>query len=260
MTTTPKDRLIARIKALLSKTVDNGCTESEAMAALAKAQEIMQAHGLDQAAIDAEKFVRERFDGKRERQMYWGGELGYAVGLFTGTFPTVPAAERRYEARPNALQFFGRETDAIFAYWLIDALDGFVTRHARAYIMQAGGAKTRGAQPVRMPGQADMFGGETPVRYNPETETVRRARMMDFGRGVCLRLAQRMMDLADDATKARFEEAKRLYLSENRVNKAKQTSWRPSDQGAFAAGMATGDLATFNKPVNGGAEVRAIAC
>lgn len=45
------ERLKARLRALLSKTVDNGCTEAEAMAAAAKAAEIMQEYAISEGDL-----------------------------------------------------------------------------------------------------------------------------------------------------------------------------------------------------------------
>lgn len=253
MTTTSKERLVARIRALLSKTVENGATEAEAMSALAKAQEIMQSHGLDHAAVEAEAFVREKFVENQVRRCYWGRDLGYAIGQFTGTFPYAPVGEK-------AVTYCGRESDAIFAFWLTDALDAFVTRHARAYVMETGGARTDGSRRCVIAGQGDMFGGTALRTINPETVFARNKRIQDFGRGVCTRIHFRLLELATDETKQRAADAKRQLQREGMVfNKGRTGNKRATDAAAFNAGVKAGDHAQFNKPVNAGASVRMIS-
>lgn len=47
-----REKLKARIRALLQMTTDRGCTEAEAMAAAAKAAELMREAGLDEAQVE----------------------------------------------------------------------------------------------------------------------------------------------------------------------------------------------------------------
>ncbi len=46
-----KDDIIAKVRALLNMTVQNGCTEAEANNAMEKAQAMLLAHNLTQASI-----------------------------------------------------------------------------------------------------------------------------------------------------------------------------------------------------------------
>lgn len=52
-------KLVERIRALLAKTAANGCTESEAMAAAAKAAELMRQYDLSMSDIDVERTKSE---------------------------------------------------------------------------------------------------------------------------------------------------------------------------------------------------------
>lgn len=64
MSKDPRDSIVAKIKALLAKTVENGATEQEALAAAAKAAELMARHDLDMddlGLLDVE-VVRESRD------------------------------------------------------------------------------------------------------------------------------------------------------------------------------------------------------
>jgi hypothetical protein len=44
--TTKRDELLAKIRALLAKTIENGCSEHEALAALSKARAMKDAYGI----------------------------------------------------------------------------------------------------------------------------------------------------------------------------------------------------------------------
>ena len=46
-----RKKMLERVRAIVAKTIDNGCTESEAMAALAKAQELMAAYDISEAEL-----------------------------------------------------------------------------------------------------------------------------------------------------------------------------------------------------------------
>lgn len=52
MTDTPEDKIKKRIRALLSKTVENGVTEGEAMLAAAKAGELMEKYDIETADLE----------------------------------------------------------------------------------------------------------------------------------------------------------------------------------------------------------------
>ena len=46
-----RKKMLERVRAIIAKTIDNGCTESEAVAALAKAQELMAAYDIGEAEL-----------------------------------------------------------------------------------------------------------------------------------------------------------------------------------------------------------------
>lgn len=244
---TAKEALVRRIRAMLAKTVDNGATEAEAMSALAKAQEIMAKHGLDRDAVEAEAFVEELFQSKRSvRGFYWGKEMAFGVSLFTGAFAFSRSAEE--------ITFAGRESDAIFAYWLLDSLDSFVTRNAAEYVNSTGGAKHTASKRVKVNySQTDLFSGASVEKHNPETDLARKARILSFGKGVSERIAERLRELATDATKERSSKARaKLQTDGMRFRHGSSSHTSAGDSKAYEAGRARGDTVQFNQPVNGG--------
>ena len=59
---TERDRLKARIAALLAKTVENGCTEGEALSAAAKVAELLDRHALSLSDVEIRESPCERVD------------------------------------------------------------------------------------------------------------------------------------------------------------------------------------------------------
>lgn len=121
-----RKKLLDRIKAILAKTMENGCTEGEAMAALAKARELMATYEIDEKEL--EEFNKEKtiqfktapsdpYDIKRN--------LCVNVGKFTST--------KAFRDREEVINFAGKESDIIFATWLLDTLQRFIMRELRNY-------------------------------------------------------------------------------------------------------------------------------
>jgi hypothetical protein len=86
---TPSDAVLRRIKHLLNKTVENGCTEGEALAALEKAQELLLNHNLSMGDVDAaskaeyarsgEKVGEERVRSEQKYIPFWMLYLGQHI-------------------------------------------------------------------------------------------------------------------------------------------------------------------------------------
>jgi len=79
------ESLVDKIKALLNKTVKNGCTEAEALAALGKARAMMDAYEvtaeeLQLSKVEAAILRGEPSDARDPHQIKW--YLGSAVGEF----------------------------------------------------------------------------------------------------------------------------------------------------------------------------------
>ncbi len=120
-----RKKMLEKVKAILSKTMENGCTESEAMAALAKARELMATYEIDEKELEAvaekaqvhKTAVSDPYDIKRG--------LSVNVGKFTNC--------KAFRDRENVINFAGKESDIVFATWLLDTLQRFVMRALRAY-------------------------------------------------------------------------------------------------------------------------------
>lgn len=112
-----KDRIAARIRALLAKTVENGCTEDEALSAARKAAEMLARYNLtvDEVQMRASKFKRDTShyaDAVGER--LW--KIADAVAFLTGSRYWVSPVG----VSPVAINFFGFDHEVAVARYLLD--------------------------------------------------------------------------------------------------------------------------------------------
>jgi hypothetical protein len=236
--------LFRKIKALLAKTTENGCTENEAMAALDKARAMMDAHDISDTdlAFDGEKVERETVDRGKDN-IRW--HLADGVGKFCDC--------RVWGNGNSQIVFFGLQSDAIFAGWLLDTLEKFVRRNSLAFLADVG-------RPVS--GVTDLFGA-------PLNGKDREYKRRSFVQGCVSRIYERLRQAAAERAStvcgngralvpvknALVETAFRelgLSLRKSRAGKGK------ADFGAFDRGRQAGDRATFGRPVKGGARPLAI--
>src|SRR5882762_3559225 len=122
MTSTARKKMLERIKAMLNT---EGRTEAEMMAFLAKARELMATYEVSEADLkEAEEKATifktapaDPYDIKRG--------LSVNVGRFTNC--------KAFRDRENVFNFAGKESDIIFATWLLDTLQRFVMRELRKF-------------------------------------------------------------------------------------------------------------------------------
>jgi hypothetical protein len=134
--TAQRDSLIKKIKALLGKTTENGCTEQEALTAAAHAATLMEQYDL--TFKDIEKEIREqKFDTNRRPFGHHG-----------------PSGRRHYPAARDCVRgvanffdceywfhgidlvFFGTADDTNLAHSMVTMLQGAIQHEADAYLMR----------------------------------------------------------------------------------------------------------------------------
>src|SRR4029453_19534791 len=120
--TTQREGLLDKIRGLLAKTLENGCTESEAMAALDKAHAMMAAYDVSKNELSRTKeekaiLRREPPGTKDPHRIKWF--LLSSVAQFCGCQGWRKTHER-------VVVFCGLPSDTRFATWLLDTLTGFV--------------------------------------------------------------------------------------------------------------------------------------
>lgn len=220
-------QLIAKIKALLSKTVENGCTEAEAMAALAVARRMMDQHEIDATdiafggeSVTEEVKVKTDFEKIRDH-------LATPVGFFCG-------CQTWKRGMSDTIVFCGLQSEALFAHWLLDMLDDFVLRELDAYTLANRRRLTRWER-------------------------------SSFIVGCTSRIAQRLRELTPKPKPGNGRDlvvAKNAlvenYMKERGIKPREPFKLYNLDDEAYDAGMLAGDKAQFNRPVDGREERKLI--
>lgn len=128
-----RKKMLEKVKAILAKTMDRGCTEEEAMTALAKARELMATYEIDenelQDATENATMHRTAMSDPYEIKR----NLSVNVGKFTNC--------KALSDRDQTIMFAGKDGDIMFATWLLDTLQRYVMRALRQY--QADRAKKK---------------------------------------------------------------------------------------------------------------------
>jgi hypothetical protein len=127
-----RQEIAARIRALLAKTVDKGCTEQEAVAAAAKAKELMDRHQVDlsETELEEEGFAKGKAESPEQRKFNVQDRLGSSIADYCEVKAWKTYAGHRKRWR---FVFFGLRSDVEFANWLLNGLEAFVWQKADEY-------------------------------------------------------------------------------------------------------------------------------
>lgn len=225
--TTPRQRLVAKIKAILAKTIDNGATEEEAAAALEKAQEIMAAHDISMTEIEA--LAEARAEGA---EIFASGtidfygikkSLGYGIEKYTKT--------KCWISSRTGVTYCGLASDVELAAWLTQHLSQFVVERLNAY------RKLR---------SKNGFGTSRMVASS-------------FVRGCCQRITEKLVELAKlpVVTSTALVVCRNALIEQKmedegigKIGKAKNRK-RTVDGLAFQHGRKAGERATIGRPTEG---------
>lgn len=143
-----REALKARIRALLSRTTTRGCTEAEAMAAFAKAQQLMREHGLTQEAVEI-------------------GHVAIPLGRKRRADTDVLCASIAYACRCRAyfetevqrsVVYLGRLPWPEVAQWMHEVVAGAVARAAREFARSPEAKRRRTAHTRAQAKRAYMLG------------------------------------------------------------------------------------------------------
>jgi Protein of unknown function (DUF2786) len=229
--TTELVRVKARIRALAEKTVSNGCTEAEAMAAAEMVGRLLERYALSMQEIDVRQEVCVQVEvpvGGKQRRPIDGCVTAIA------RFCDCKVWISRDTGKPTYV-FFGFEVDAALASYLFHVID----RAMRTEL-----TKFRGANPP--------LGGLT----------LRRA-SKSFQQGMAARVADRLDEMhqtRDASVAAQRSAGTALILVKHRVvdDAFRETAIRLVSagrlsrvrmNGAFRHGIAAGDRVNLNRPV-----------
>jgi hypothetical protein len=230
-----RESVIEKIKALLAKTVENGCTEAEMMAALTRAQALQDTYEVtaeelqlakDEAAVLGDSMP----DPNDPHNIRW--HLASAVEKFCNCQAWTKQGTRR-----RHIMFCGAPADVELAVWLLDHLTDFVSDQLVRHLMTS---------------------------IAPRKE--RRRVIREFVIGCADRINERISDLCKQSEAERTSNGRELVVIKSAAIKAKikelgmhfgggSCSGANEDSAAYAAGRAAGNSATFGRPMSGTAGV-----
>lgn len=239
-----REAIIAKIRALMSKTIDAGATEAEAMAAMQKAYELLEKYQLSLSDLE----LKEEGAGETKYQFdEVVNKLAVAVAEFCDCIVLVEEEKKEF-VKPNrnrrtkketgetewryvqVAKFIGAKTDAMFAEWLIKALAGFV--HGEVL-------------------HQELFGGFT------------KSEAMDYEQGMIHRLNKRLRDEVEkrrnnvaNSNSTALIPLKNVLIDEHlaktfrkRPTYGRSQHYRPNNASVYGAGMAKGDTPALRRPI-----------
>lgn len=113
---TQREKICARIRALLAKTVENGCTEDEAIAAAAKAAEMLERYNL---SVDEVQMRESPFAKHSERRDDLVGERLWKPAVAISELTGARCWTGQAGAAPE-INFFGFEHEVLVAKYLLE--------------------------------------------------------------------------------------------------------------------------------------------
>jgi hypothetical protein len=218
---------IDKIKALLAKTIENGCTEAEMLAALAKARALRDAYAvtdeeLQLAKDEAVVLRKEKADPNDPHKIKW--QLASAVAEFCDC--TI------WRNLDGGFSFCGTTSDVQWASWLLDHLTDFVSSELVLHLMTSLAPSSERARIIKgfIIGCTDRISERISELCKPPAGQTDNSRaLMAIKSGA---IADKMKELGI-----------KLRNSSRRCSSF--------DDGALKAGRKAGDQASFGRPVSG---------
>ncbi len=130
MTTEAFDKLRTRIRGLRAKTIDNGCTEGEALAAAEKVAELLDRHDLSLTDIEIREAPCERreYETHRKKRI----PLDDCIGAIA-EFCDCRVWREKDQAGEGRYVFFGLRADVEAAHYLTEVIDTAVRSELGRY-------------------------------------------------------------------------------------------------------------------------------
>lgn len=220
--------LAAKIKALLSKTVENGCTEAEAMSAASAARSLMDRYHLDHGTLGMEEEGTNQYHQPFQTNKLFDTLDEVKFGLLLQVMKFTDT--KGWRTRGIGFTFFGLKSDTDFAAWLLESLSTFVIQKATSHVLTAAlFSNTRVSESSFITGCVD--------RINERLKAMTRERA-GTGSG------RELIPLKNQIVTRDFDKLgiKLGYGRSANFGNDRGTS-------GYAAGRAAGDSASFGRPV-----------
>lgn len=246
---TDKAHIATKVRALLAKTVDNGCTEAEAMAAAIKAKALIDEYqiNLSELELAEEGFVKGKAEAAWTRRFNVQDYLMVQVASFCEVKTWRQYDNYGFRAKGPRVIFFGLKSDVEFANWLLVALESFIWTQADAFELGERmrlGPSVGGYYMKRNFARGAVFRIKERLR---EAVAARKPQAMGDGRSLVI-VKQALVTREFDKLGLKFSNS-----SGGELNRGDA----PAD--AYSAGKAAGDKASFGRPVGSQAERLKIA-
>lgn len=228
--TNNRENIINKVRAIWSKTVDNGCTEAEAMVALSIAGKLMEEHNISEEdlKLDDEKAIVARSNMQDPQNIRW--ELCAWIGQFTETKPF---------GHKKSIKFAGLKSDVDFAIWLTESLTHFVKAQLKSYMWSNGFQSLKGNERNRV--------------------------INSFVRGCCARINSKLKQLVNNrkvtTNSTALVVAKQALINEvikdlNIAQADNRGRKRQNYGDIYRDGAKAGDNANFGRPIETGGMLR----
>lgn len=228
-----RDKIIDRVRALLAKTVENGCTEAEALAAAETAARLMEEYEVSRDDVDSVKDDRygirtiDNLASKGNR-MHPAQYCLQAIARFCNV---------RVWRSGSQIKLFGSEADTEFAKYLTTIVQIAMEREVAAYLRgpdRPAGVHGASLRASFLHGMAHRVSG----RLN-ELSRQRTQRMQSTEKGTALVVVK------DQEVARRFSQLGMKLKSGG----SRTTTVRSGN--AYQAGQRAGDRVSFGKPIGG---------
>jgi len=238
--TTELARVKARIKALTDKTVANGCTEAEAMAAADMVGRLLERYALSMDEIEVRQTrcvqVEVPLGGRRRRPI---DACVPAIARFCDCKVWLARAPANDPEAGSRYVFFGFETDTSLATYLFAVIDRAIATETDGFKRASPrlrAVRLRQASGSFQHGMAARIAARLGTLHAAREATVREQRATA---GALILVKERVVEDA-------FRETDVRLVSMNALGQRRITS-------AFRDGWAAGDKVNLNRPVGGGA-------
>lgn len=233
-TETAREGLFRKIRALLAKTTDAGCTEEEALSAASLARRLMDDYNIAHADLEepdpwAEQDFPQWASGRRPRARALRWSLRREIFSTVGRYCDC----RALITETNQLRYFGRESDVLFAGWLLESLDAFGLRSWALF---------------------EAAQGLSDEPFTADRESF----LLAFSQRICERLRDEIAARTAPETtgSALILNRNALRDSEYRsrypaLGRARGQGGRNADPASYAAGGAAAARASFHRPMAG---------
>ncbi|MGY3448866.1 DUF7168 domain-containing protein [Bradyrhizobium sp. USDA 4353] len=230
------DKLKARIQALRAKTIANGCTEDEALAAAAKVAELLDRHDLSLSDLElkASSCERKVYETHRKKRIPIDDCIG-AIALFCD----CRVWREKNTAGDNIYVFFGLPADVEVAHYLTELIDNSV--------------------------RAELGRYKTTIDYARFRHQDRHLANASFALGMVASIAERLVAMKKSRDQANASSGRGLVVVKTSVvdaefgkldlnlRSARSTS-RTVSMTAYEAGGAAGATVAINPGLGGGAK------